>query len=96
MPEDYFFQPTAKDILLNTLTQLNLSLGATDTSYDVLKTSFSVHGISRATIKRISANTIMRTEIHLGRNSLLTLRVIGRQRDVDKIIANNFFNSVSR
>ena len=96
MPQNFYNQPNATDITLNTMTQLNMKIAATNTSYDIEKTPFSVYGVSRGIITRISTETIMRTEIHLGRRSLLTLRVIAHRSDVDKIIANDFFKSVSR
>ena len=95
-PKFNFDLPNAGDLLIATLVKLNLSFGLTGTSYDVSKNSLSVLAISKGTLKKISTDTVMRTEMHLGRNSLLILRVIGKQFDVDKIIANQFFNSVSR
>ena len=96
MPRDMYSEPNATDVTLNTLTQLNMKVGATNTSYDVEKTTFSVRGVSRGLVRRFSAETIMRTEMHVGRRSLLTLRVIAHKSDVDKIIANEFLQSVSR
>ena len=88
MPTRIFNLTNATDIMLNTLTQINMKLSASNTSYDVERTSFSVHGVSRGTINKLSAETIMRTESHLGGRSMLILRVIAHRNDVDKIIAD--------